>query len=130
MCRNKNKLVILNEITNISLPDNSADAIICIAVIHHLSTNELRLKALLEIKRLIKPKCKILISVWSINQPPKTKITFEKYGDNFIKWNHKQIRYYYLYKINEIKLLFIQAGLNIESHDYDCGNEIFTLYKN
>ena len=54
MCRNKNKLVILNEITNISLPDNSADAIICIAVIHHLSTNELRLKALLEIKRLIK----------------------------------------------------------------------------
>ena len=79
ICKKKNLNVINANITKIPLPDNSADAIICIATFHHLYTNENRLTALKEIKRLIKPNCKILISVWSINQPKKTRKIFTKY---------------------------------------------------
>ena len=129
MCREKKLLVQLANMTKINLPNCSADAIICIAVFHHLSTHENRIKALLEMKRLIKPKTgKILLSVWSINQPLKTRITFTNYGHNMVNWNKKYKRYYYIFQINEIISLFEKVGLKILEHNYDCGNEIFILY--
>jgi ubiquinone/menaquinone biosynthesis C-methylase UbiE len=127
MCTKNKQLAILSDMTNINLPDNSADAIICIATFHHLSLRENHIKALYEIKRLIKPNGKILISVWSIDQPKKTRITFDKYGDTFVRWNHKYIRYYYIFKIDEILNLFRIVGLKVIQHKYDCGNEIFIL---
>ena len=59
-------------------------------------------------KRLIKPECKILLSVWSINQPAKTKKSFDKYGDNIVLWNNYGTiyeRYYYIFKIDEINTI-------------------------
>jgi tRNA (uracil-5-)-methyltransferase TRM9 len=128
ICRQKELEVILSDITNIGLKDNSADAIICIAVLHHLSSSENRLKALLELKRLIKPGGKILLSVWSISQPGKTRRAFYNYGNNIVTWNkHGKLyeRYYYIFKINEMKSLILKAGLTLIRHKYDCGNEIF-----
>lgn len=130
MCLNNNKLAIYANMTNINLPNNSADAIICIASFHHLSNYENRIKSLNEMKRLIKPHHKILLSVWSINQPSKTKVTFNNYGNQIVLWNHKYKRFYYIFKIDEIKLLFKIVGLIILDYKYDCGNEIFTLTKN
>ena len=82
ICKNKNLNVINSNITKIPLNNNSADAIICIAVFHHLSSTENRIQALLEMKRLIKPGGKILLSTWSINQPQKTRRSFNSYGNN------------------------------------------------
>lgn len=129
ICKKNNKLAILSNMTNINLPDNSADAIICIAAFHHLFSVESRVKALFEMKRLIKPYGKILISVWSIIQPKKTKTTFSKYGHQMVKWNHKYIRYYYIFKVDEILDLFQKVGLKVINQKYDCGNEIFILTK-
>ena len=132
ICKSKNLNVIKSEITNTQLPSNSADAIICIAVIHHLVSEENRLRALLEIKRLIKPGGKILLSVWSINQPKKTRRNFKSYGNNIVLWNNygeSYERYYYIFKIDELKSLIKKAGLYILNHNYDCGNEIFVLLK-
>ena len=67
ICKNKNLSVINSNITKIPLNNNSADAIICIAVFHHLYLYENRINALLEMKRLVKNGGKILLSVWSIN---------------------------------------------------------------
>ena len=133
ICKSKNLEVINSNITNIPLESNSCDAIICIAVFHQLSNNDNRLKALLEMKRLIKPGSKILLSVWSINQPKKTRRIFNDYGDSTVLWdNYGTIyeRYYYIFKVDEIKNLFKKAGLELIKHNYDCGNEIFILTKN
>ena len=89
ICREKNYNVLLSNMMNINLNDNSADAIISIASFHHLSSHENRVKSLLEMRRLIKNNGKIMISVWSINQPDKTKVKFDKYGDTIVKWNKK-----------------------------------------
>ncbi len=132
ICKSKNLDVINSNIIKIPLENNTADAIICIAMFHQLSNLENRIKALLEIKRLIKPGGKILLSVWSINQPKKTKKTFNKYGNNIVTWNnYGEIyeRYYYIFKIDEIKNLFKKANLLLIDHFYDCGNEIFILTK-
>ena len=77
ICESKNLSVINSNITKIPLNNNSADAIICIAVFHHLSSSENRIQSLLEMKRLIKSGGKILLSTWSINQPQKTRRTFK-----------------------------------------------------
>lgn len=132
ICKRKKLNVINNNVTNISLEDNTADAIICIAMFHQLSSNIHRIQTLLEIKRLIKPGCKILLSVWSKNQPQKTRRTFDKYGDNIVLWNNYGSiyeRYYYIFKIDEIKELFKKTDLQLLQHKYDCGNEIFILTK-
>lgn len=132
ICKNKNLNVILGNIVEVPLKNESADALICIAVLHHLSTNDNRLNALLEMKRLIKTNGKILLSVWSKNQPKKTRRNFVNYGKNIVLWNkYGEIyeRYYYIFKLDELKLLINKAGLSIINHEYSCGNEIFVLMK-
>ena len=132
ICKNKNLSVINSNITKIPLNNNSADAIICIAVFHHLSSIENRIQSLLEMKRLVKPGGKILISTWSINQPQKTRRTFNNYGNNIVLWNsYGKVyeRYYYIFKLDEIKELIKRVGLIIINYEYSCGNEIFSLMK-
>ena len=132
ICKEKKLNVINSNITKIPLNNNSADAIICIAVLHHLSTSENRLAALLEINRLIKSGGKILLSVWSINQPAKTRRDFNNHGNNIVLWNsYGKVyeRYYYIFKLEELKNLIKKSGLIIINYQYSCGNEIFTLMK-
>ena len=130
ICRQKNLNVLQANMMNIPLPNNTFDAIISIASFHHLSTTENRIKCLLELKRLIKKDGTLLLSVWSINQPKKTRKEFTKYGDNLVSYNkfgNIYYRYYYLFQIQEIKELFTNSGLLLLHHEYDCGNEIFIL---
>ena len=121
-----------SNITDVKLSNQIADGLICIAVFHHLSTQEHRIEALKEMKRLVKPGGKILLSVWSIDQPLKTRRKFNDFGNNIVVWNsYGRIfeRYYYIFKIDEIKNLFRLVGLSLISHQYSCGNEVFTLVR-
>ena len=107
--------------------DKIFDNIIIIASFHHLSTTERRHRALLEMKRTIKSGGQILLSVWSINQPLKTRRKFTSYGDTIVNWRTIP-RYYYIFEINELKILLSQY-FTIVKHYWDTGNEIFTLIK-
>ena len=132
ICREKNLNVINANMTNIPIKSELFDAVICIASFHHLSTICSRIKCLNEMKRLIKYNGIIMISVWSIEQPLKTKKNFIKYGDTFVTYNKFgkiYNRYYYIFELDEIKLLFKNVGLKIIKYFYDCGNEIFILKK-
>jgi len=113
------------DMTLIPFRDNTFDNIISIASFHHLSNIERRHKCLSEMKRIIKKDARILMSVWSINQPEKTRRKFIKYGDTIVNW--KQVpRYYYIFEINELKNLLLEY-FKINKHFWDCGNEIFIL---
>lgn len=132
ICKDKHLNVLKSNITKISLPDESADAILCISVLHNLSTYENRLAAIMEMSRLIKPDGKIIISVWSISQPKKIRRAFSDYGNNIVIWDsYDKIfeRYYYIYRLNELRDLFSMAGLKILNYEYSCGNEVFTMMK-
>ena len=135
---NKNKFNYDIQANMIKIPfkNNLFDAIISIASFHHLSTINERIMCLQEMKRIIKPGGKILISVWSINQPKKIKRKFINYGDTIVNWNTNTKdkngnfiiipRYYYIFELNEIKNL-LEKFFIIEKYYWDCGNEIFEL---
>jgi len=130
ICKDKKLNVLNSDICSLSMRDNIADIVICIAVFHHLYTIERREKALRELFRITHKNSIILLSVWSKTQPKKTRRVFEKYGDNMVLWKQgSQIyeRFYYIFQIDEIKDLFDKCGFQIIAHTYDCGNEVFTL---
>jgi SAM-dependent methyltransferase len=140
ICQKKGLDVQQGDMTELPFEDESANHIINIAAFHHLSTHERRVKALQEFKRVLKPGGKILLSVWSKFQPEKTKRSFEKYGDNYVPWkepNSKsnidcsgiQMRYYYIFKLDELFKLITDSGLNVIETKWDCGNEILILQK-
>ncbi|KOC71296.1 Alkylated DNA repair protein alkB like protein 8 [Habropoda laboriosa] len=68
ICRNKGFEVFLSDCLYLPYKDNSLDAVICIAVIHHLSTHERRKQAIFELARVLRPNGKCLIYVWAKEQ--------------------------------------------------------------
>ena len=133
ICRERGLEVVESSMTSIPLLSGTADAIICIAAFHHLSKIDDRILALLEMKRLVKPGGRILISVWAKEQPTKTRRTFDRYGDNMVRWDkfgEKYDRYYYIFEKKEIERLFRTAGLTIMRYSLECGNMVYELEKN
>lgn len=75
---------------NLSLPikDHLFDHAISIAVIHHFSTEELRLRALQEILRIVKVGGTALVSAWALEQQTNKSKNFDgKNQDVFVPWN-------------------------------------------
>ena len=104
---------IVGNCTNIPLDTSSIDYVMCIAVIHHLSSNERRLKAIEEIIRILKKNGEALLYVWALEQP---KFEKEKSQDVKVKWvlqkkynlfseDKEFYRYYHLFSQNELELL-------------------------
>ena len=133
MCLANKQTAVKASMTDIPFDNETADAVMCIAAFHHLSNEERRMKAILEMKRVLKKDGTILLSVWSKNQPKKTRRKFETYGDVVVPWTthdgNKIERYYYIFDIDEITTLFKKTGLKIVSHSWEVGNEVFILTK-
>lgn len=132
---NNGKDVILSDMCQLPFEDNSFDAILSIASFHHLSTPERREQALLEMKRVLKPGGTILLSVWAMTQPQKSK-NYNKfqYGDNMVSWKNKEgdvkgERYYYIFQIDELTKLLLNAGFSIFGWKWNYGNEVIILKK-
>ena len=133
ICSNNSFNITKADMCNLPFRSNSADGIICIASFHHLYTRERRLEALQQMYRVIKSNGKILLSIWSIVQPKKTRRQFDKHGDTIVKWDNrdgeKYDRYYYIFDLKEILELFQEAKLEMISNTWECGNEVFILKK-
>ena len=117
------------------------DAVIAIAVIHHIPTVEGRVSALREIHRLLKPGGKALIYVWAMEQKKDTigARQFES-QDIYVPWNLQSkylapekgvpegqivplMRYYHVFTEAEFQdLLRTVPELRIESIYYDNNN--------
>ncbi len=124
ICQEKNINAIVGDILNIPFQENTFDYTICIAVIHHLSTNEKRKKAIQELQRVTKPNGKILILVWALEQENDSRRKFVK-QENFVDWKDKKQnllgkRYYYVFQKNELESL-TNKNL-IEKSFYEKGN--------
>ena len=123
ICLKKGLNVIHGDILNIPFKDNTFDYTICIAVLHHLSTNEKREKAIKELQRITKQNGKILILVWALEQEKDSRRKFTK-QENLVDWKDNKgnllgKRYYYVFKKNELES-YIDA--NIEKSFYEKGN--------
>lgn len=129
------KDVILGDMCQLPFEDNSFDAILSIASFHHLSTHDRRQQCLKEMKRVLKPGGKILMSVWAITQPENSK-NYEKfvYGPNIVPWQNKKgvvegERYYYIFQIKELTDLILDEEFHITDWTWDYGNEVLRFQK-
>ena len=141
ICLKKGLEATVADVTKMPYQDNTFDYVICIAVIHHLSTVERRQQAIKELMRIVKPNGKIFVQVWayeSFNKSKKEggsgKINNDS-QDQMIRWTlHKKFnnensdkkqdeqiyRYYHFFKQGELDSLF--DGFIIESSFVDHTN--------
>ncbi|NLL89577.1 MAG: class I SAM-dependent methyltransferase [Dehalococcoidales bacterium] len=94
--------------------DSTFDWAIAVATYHHVKGKEERLKALIELRRVLKPGAEAFITVWNKGQPAfwfKTK-------DVKIPWREKEttlLRHYHLFSYHEAKKLALKAGFKVLS---------------
>lgn len=73
VCNERKFQVFLCDCLNLPMTDDSIDACISIAVIHHLATKERRLRAIKQMMRVLKVKGQALIYVWAKDQQKENK---------------------------------------------------------
>lgn len=128
-----NVQVAVADTTSIPFRSSIFDHVISIAVIHHMSSEERRIKAISELLRIVKKGGRILIYVWAFEQE-------KDFGgvDVFIPWNNQQKyeneqgelvedrkrdeekktivykRYYHLFKKGELEKLSQEAAGSLQ----------------
>lgn len=100
------------DIRSLPFPDNYFDNIIAVASFHHIKGRPEQIKALQELKRVLRPEGELFLTVWNARQP-KFWCTRR---DTFIPWRtgSKIVnRFYHLFTYGEIKILLRRAGFEI-----------------
>jgi tRNA (uracil-5-)-methyltransferase TRM9 len=87
ICNSRGLNVIQGDARTLPFKDNTFDAIIMIAVIHHINPQE-HFKVLNEIKRVLTKDGKCIITNWAVEQPEESKRQFYK-GLNMVVWKGK-----------------------------------------
>ena len=78
--------VAVGDCIHVPLRDESCDAAICIAVLHHISTKERRIRCLKELVRIVKPGALINVQAWSMEQETNSRRKFAA-EDVFVPFN-------------------------------------------
>jgi ubiquinone/menaquinone biosynthesis C-methylase UbiE len=127
--------IIVANIKSLPYKDNAFDAIICIAVLHHLTNDESRLTALTSLLRVLKPGGKLFLTVWATEaRKPKWRSCDESSNDYMVPWNHINgtiyERFYHLFCQEEIVNLIQRVPLaKIESTQFEKNNWQVTIRK-
>lgn len=126
---------VKGEMTAVPLEDELADIIFCIATFHHLPPGDIRVKALKEMKRLLKPSGLLIMSNWNFQsnwvasklkggEKPNQESKWIREGDHFmVPWmNPKReilgTRHYWAISPEELVDLHNQHGLIVEDWFY------------
>jgi SAM-dependent methyltransferase len=100
ICRARGLDVTLGSIES-SAGSRRYDAVLCIAVLHHLRTPEARLHALHNLFEALNPGGALLMTVWSYEAEGARFPKHFAVGDNSVPWNSQKTgseeRYYYIY---------------------------------
>lgn len=120
----KNVLLVCCNACYLPFKDRTFDYALFIATLHNIKGRENRIKALEELKRILKKDGKALISVWARWQDRWRKYFFKEifkfrreFGDIYIPWRKDGLnvkRFYHLYSMAELKKDIKKAGLKIE----------------
>ncbi|KAK6246108.1 Methyltransferase type 11 - like 10 [Theobroma cacao] len=97
ICADKGHEVLVADAVNLPYRTNFGDAAISIAVLHHLSTEDRRKKAIEELVRVVKKGGLVLITVWAVEQEDKSLLTkwtplTEKYVEEWIGPGSPRVR--------------------------------------
>lgn len=124
ICVQKGLNVVQGDARTLPFEDITFDAVIMIAVIHHIEPQEHH-KVLSEINRVLCPGGKCLITNWAVEQPEDSKRTFTK-GLNMVTWKGKEdepLQYWVMDRsLAEEFTDSLPSGLEFMNLDWDAGN--------
>ena len=106
---------ILEDAVKLPFPARKFSAVWCIAVLHHLPDEKLRLAALKEIKRVLVPGGFFAITVWNLWQKKYRKYIDKKTGDALIPWKAgKKVvnRFYHAFTQKQLRGFLRGAGFS------------------
>jgi len=118
----------VGDMRELPFPDDSYDVIYSIAAFHHLANAEDRLKALSEMRRILKPGGKIIMTNWNLlgqwgsEQVEKGKYKrFEK--DFTVPYKNPEgkvlgERFYHAFDLDELESLFVDTKFKMEENYY------------
>jgi len=102
------------EADELDFSDNSFEGVLCWTVLHCIESKEKRINVLKEIFRVLKPGGEALISSWGKNSPRLKN----KGKESFVPWTvsdeKKEMRYTYVYDLEELEDDLIEAGFEID----------------
>lgn len=117
---------VVADALNLPFPENHFDKILSVAVLHHIPSEEYRLRFLKEAHRVLKPGGLLILTVWDLWQKPAAwkslfKLTILKikgeskldFKDIFVPWQKKVNRYFHCFTKNELKRIVNKAGFKI-----------------
>jgi SAM-dependent methyltransferase len=84
VCRDRGLEVICGDARALPFRDGAFDAVMMIAVLHHLPPCE-HMRVLCEIQRVLRPRGVALITNWAVEQPADARRVFTA-GLNIVKW--------------------------------------------
>lgn len=99
ICKRNKFNVTYGDILKTIYNDKTFNYIICIAVIHHLNSEEKHIDAINELLRILKINGELLFTLWAYESDIYSKKKNFKKGDNYINFD-KTKRYYYIYDEN------------------------------
>jgi tRNA (uracil-5-)-methyltransferase TRM9 len=111
----------------LSLPfqDDFFDKVYSIALLHHIPSEDFRIKVLKETKRVLKPGGILILTCWRIHRLREIlallKYTLLKiigrskldFKDFFVPWGKKMLRYYHFFTQRELENLVKKVGFEI-----------------
>lgn len=116
----------LADALNLPFLDNSFDKVYSFAVLHHIPSEELRLRFLEEARRVLRPGGKIILTVWNLWQRRglmnNLKYALSKilglskldFKDVFVPWGKISQRYFHCFTKGELKKIAEKLDLKVE----------------
>ena len=108
-----NSKFIQGNVLKLPFEDNSFDKVISIAVLHHIPSEELRVQFFKEIKRILKPNSKLILTVWNFWPSLFNLMEGNKFDKRFLRLHLK----YFLLK------LFVKSKLDFFDIFYPWKNQ-------
>lgn len=135
----------VGDVTDLLLHENEYDLVLVIAVLHHLPTKELRLQALRQIYRVMKPGATLIMYNWNLWQfgyykkywPKLLNYSYKlsrgvwSIKDAFIPWKPiggEHQRYIHSFTRGEMNRLLRKAGFRVESIGYENQGQLATFF--
>ncbi|MBI4276245.1 class I SAM-dependent methyltransferase [Candidatus Uhrbacteria bacterium] len=125
---------IVGDMLALPFPDAAFDAVIEVSALHHIPSDGLRVQAVREFARVLKPGSSLFLTDWNLWQPRmiiRYRLWHLLFGcarkghdrrDVYVRWkrgiDHPIDRYLHVFTKHEVRRLLVESGFTIESQYY------------
>jgi len=124
---------VVGDMVSLPFASDTFDAAVCVAAVHHLPSEGERLGALAELRRVLRPAGKALLTAWSLEDPRFVDSASKGEADVWVPWRAGgppgTMRFYHLFREGEFERLSLAAGFHGERFFESEGNWIAEVAK-